>query len=540
MSRSFTLSGQSGTIPYDEYLRKIQSTNLNEDPAQYEKYLRKQLADFRPDEAVWESDQTRDPNDRGSGFGSAERLSLRYSGARSEEDPYLPDGTFLDHEFTERDPRGTQNMPDFGGEGRRQKMARANLIKFYKDDDFSVPESGVNPVQMVANIRGAQKQFKDRWQNFDESMDSWHNGSGAMRGEGSHVAMITTDGTIVNLADAKGQHREDPVNLLSNRTAAMLRHTAPDHRVKTSKYGMIKPVQTPDYNSWNTNRYNSHLDHEIPVEINGQMVNKSLALLILDLEGQRATKQIVAQGTDYDDSHGSIVRSMKHKINPEDLYKMIQIGMASATQPASANQEFFEGKQHVGRSRKFRGEVRELLNAGVINHDIAASMVQANRMLGPERAGDLRQAVSTSAADYGLYQVNKNRPASVKNMTSSLVREGLDTREIEEQRTTKTYGGIRPSVDNSPHEKLAFEDFAKNSKATIHRKANARKMKGRGVDDTVNDADMQEFSLPGRKTKGDSSYMGRQVQADYGDTDRSELSDTINIHDTMFKMLQMG
>lgn len=536
MSRSYTLSGQYGTIPYDEYLRKIQQTDLKEDPDQYEKYIRGQLADFRPDDPFFESDQVRDPNDRGSGFGSKERLSLRYSGARSEEEPYLPDGTFLDHEFMERDPRGTQNMPDFAA-ARKQREARAKFVKFYNDDDYSVPETGINPVQMVALIRGAQQQFKDRFKNFDESMDSWHNGSARQRGSKSHVAMITTDGTVLDLAEASQNLREDPVNVLSNRTAAMLRHTAADHRVKTSKYGVVRPTMDIDYNSWNTNRYNSYLDHQIPIEINGQMVNRGLAMMILDLEGQRATKQMVAQGTDYDDSQVNLLREMRLKLNPDDLYKMIMIGMTSATQSKSANQEFFEGRQIV-RHAKFDGDVRQLLSAGVINHDIAASMVQSNRELGPQKSSDLRRAVKKSAADYGLYKEARNRPASVKKTSNTLSREGLDTRSIEEQKETKTYGGIKPSQNYNPHEVLDYEDFAKKSRTTHKRHANTRKMKHRDVNDTVNDADMSEFALPGARHSRDAdSYGGRRTQADFGDILRKDSEDATNLHDTLYSMI---
>ncbi len=536
MSRSYTLQGQAGTIPYDEYLRKIQQTDLREDPDQYEKYIRKQLVDFRPDAPFFESDQTRDPNDRGSGFGSRERLSLRYTGARSEEEPYLPDGTFLDHEFMERDPRGTQTGPDMAA-ARAQREARAKFVKFYNDDDHSVPETGINPVQMVALIRGAQQQFKDRWKNFDESMDSWHNGSAATRGDRSSVAMVTTDGTIVNLAEAVQSLRQDPVNVLSNRTAAMLRHTAPDHRVKTSKYGIIRPTMDVDYNAWNTNRYNSYLDHQIPIEINGQMVNRGLAMMILDLEGQRATKQMTAQGTDYDDSQVTMLREMQLRINPEDLYKMIMIGMTSATQAKSANQEFFEGKQIV-RHAKFDGDVRDLLNAGVINHDIANSMQQSNRELGPQRSKDLRQAVKKSAADYGLYKESKNRPASVKHTQNTLAREGLDTRDVEDQKETKTYGGIKPSENYNPHTSVDFERYAKNSRTTQARKAHTRKMRGQTVTDTVNDADMDEFALPGaRKTHKKDSYGGRRTQADFGDILRKDSEDAANLHDTLYNMV---
>ena len=534
MSRSYTQAGQAGTIPYDEYLRKIQQTNLYEDPEQYEKYVRRQLVDFRPDAPFFESDQPRDPSDRGSGNGSRERLSLRYSGARSEEEPYLPDGTFLDHEFMERDPRGTQNLPDFAA-ARKQKEARAKFIKFYDDGDLSVPETGINPVQMVSLIRGAQQQFKDRWRNFEESMDSWHNGSPVQRGEKSSVVMTTTDGTIIDLAEATYKQRQDPVNLLSNRNPAMLRLTAPDHRVKVSKYGQVRPIMDIGANNWNTNRNNSYLDHQIPVEINGQMVNRGLAMLILDLEGQRATKQMVAHGTDYDDSQVNLLRESRIKINPEDLYKMIMIGMNSRTQSKTANQEYFEGRMMNRKSGKF-GDVRQLLNAGEINHDIASSMVQANRKMNMGEAKSLRDDVQTSAVDYGLYKTNTNRPIGVKKVSNTLAREGLDTRDVENSREVKTYGGIKPSEKYNPHEVLDYETFAKESKHGKVRKHGVGSSKNRSVNDVENDVDMSEFNLPGRKVARDAD-LGRATNAEFGDILRKDSEDANRLHDTLYQMV---
>jgi hypothetical protein len=538
MSRSHVL-GPTGTIPYDEYLRKIQSSSLEEDPDQYEKYLRRQLVDFRPDAPFFESDQVRDPSDRGSGFGSRERLALRHCGARSEEEPFLPDGTFLDHEFMERDPRGTQNQPDFG-QVRKHAQARGRFTKFYDDNDLSVPETGVNPVQMVALIRGSQHQMRDRLKIFDDSMDGWHNGGGAVRmGKNRGTALTTVDGTIMDLADATARQRQDPVGLLSNRTAAMLRLTSPDHRVKVSKYGQVRPVMSMESNQWNTNRYNSYLDHQIPVEINGQMVNRMLGLLILDLEGQRATKQMVAQGTDYDDSQESQLREMRQRIHPEDLYKMIQIGMTSSTQAASANQEFYAGKGNVNRGHNEKFDPTATMRETMINHDIAASMVQVNRTLGPQEQKDLRDMISTSAADHGVYLTQNNTRTAVRKSANTLTRDSLDTREIEEQRVAKQYGGIKPATHYNPMDRLDIEKFGKQSRVGRQRAGKRGGAKNASVDDVQNEAEMREFALPGRKeTMSARSTMGRRIQSEFGDTIRNDLSDNVDMRDIFMDMMR--
>ncbi len=524
MSRSHQ-PGNYGVIPSDEYLRKIQSSSLVEDPNAYENYIRSNLADFRPDAPFFESDQIRDPNDRGSGFGSTERLSLRHSGARTELHPYLPDGTFLDHEFTQRDPRGTQNMPDFQAE-RKQREARAKFIKFKNDSDFSVPETGVNPVQMVNKMRGMQGQMKDRLMIFDDSMDSWHNGGINDRGERRPISLTTEDGTIVNLADATYQERQDPVTQLSNRTPAMLRYTNPDHRVKVSRYGQVRPTMDMHSNDWNTNRNNAYLDHSIPVQINGQMVNRSLGILILDLEGQRASKQVVAQGTNYADSEVMQLRESQKSIDAGDLYKLIALG--AQTQPGAADPVI-----NANRLKNETLNITKTLHRSGIAHEVANSMMQVNRIPGVEKAKDVRKAVATSAADYGLYASNVNK-AHNKRVDNSLNRESFDTRHIEAQLETKLYGNIIPSRNYNPHTKLNFEDYAKNSRDTQQRYKNNNGAKNTTIDDTSNEVEMREFDLPNRKKMNGPRNMGRSLNSKHGDSD---FSDSVDIHTMLGNMI---
>lgn len=533
MSRSFT-ADTVGIIPYDEYLRKIEQSDMPEDPEAYEKHIRRNLVDFRPDEPFFESDMPRDPSDRGSGNGSRERLALRHSGGRSEETPYLPDGTFLDHEFMERDPRGTQNLPDFA-EGRRQREARGRFIKFYNDDDHSVPETGVNPVQMVSLIRGAQAQFKDRFMNFDESFDGWHNGSGQKRGKISTVQFTTTDGQIVDLADATAEQRQDPVTLLSNRTPSLGRWNESDHRVKTSKYGRIRPVMDLGANDWNTNRNNSYLDHSINVEINGQMVNRMLANVILDIEGQRLAKQVSARGATYGESEVDQNRAAIRKLDPDDLYKLIQMNLLSSTQGPTAHEQFDGSIMHRNRTEK--ANLPATQQAVKLNHEVLASMVQGARNIGVKHSKDIRDAVKTSAVDNGIYNENKPRNIGAKKTTDSLVREGLDTREIEESRVTKSYSMIKPTKVRKTHENADWEQYKKESQNTQERFKNFGRVKNRSVSDVQNEVDMGEFALPRRKQMPGAALNGRTQSQDFGDIQRVDSTSELDMHKTLYDMV---
>ena len=516
LTRGHSLSGQYGTIPYDTYFRKIEQHNGYEDPMTVENYMRQQLVDYRPDAPVFESDQPRDPNDRGGGFASRERLNLRHTGARSTESPNLPEGVFLDHEFMERDPRGIQNLPDLS-KAKDHQIARASMIKFSNDADYSIPESGINPTQMVSLIRNSQQQFKDRYSNFEESMDSWHNGGRIIDKKRNQVAMVTRDGTIVNLADVDQKVRRDYVALISDKVTGIPRWTEPDHRVKVSKYGMVKSIFDIGANKWNNNRSNSYLDHSIPVEINGQMMNKLLATLIIDLEGQRSTKQEITKGADYGDSLMNQVKESKTHINPEDIYKLMMIGMKSNSHAASAHEAMTSDTNN--KKLKLDSDNRFIMQQTKLNHHIAETIAQSNKKLGPKESKDMRDSVRKSAADDGIYAQSSTKK-TIDKVGNRLERSSKDTRHIEEEKIVQSYAGLKPSKyrDNKKidHEKLRGESRILNNKLL-----NQIKRKHDLENKSLGDIDMDELGDSPFRKKKDYGFEGRTT-GEHGDIDKHE------------------
>lgn len=507
MSRVDTLDGQYGIIPDDAYLRKIERTNLTEDPMMVENYMRGMLADYRPDAPFLASDEARDPSDRGGGNHSTERLALRHSGGRSEEDPYLPDGTFLDHEFLERDPRGVQNQPDWN-EARRQRLARGAFIKFSNDESYSVPETGINPVQMRDLIRNSQQQFKDRYSNFEESMDAWHNGGTIQTERGSVIQNITKDGTIIDLTEASVRNRQDAVTQLSNNVAGIPRYTTPDHRVKISRYGNVRPMQSIGAQNWNNNRSNAYLDHQIPVEINGQMVNRMLAALIIDIEGQRVNKQSVAQGAQYGDSAVNQTHQARRHINPEDISKIIAIGLDSNTQPTTSNAHYDGAMMSRGHANISDGDFRFVQGQSMVNLEMAKSMTQCNRRMTPNSRKDLREKIETTAMNRGIYREARTMRGVRPSRTTDAMRESMDTRHIEESRTVKSYSMVTPMKYRSTHERLAYEGFGAHSLANETRVKQYNK--GNVTTKTHEyDIDMPEFRTASRREVGPAEYMAR-------------------------------
>lgn len=520
-------SGSYGGIPTSEYLRKIETTNFYEDPNQLDSYYRQTLTDWKPDEPFLASDEARSSDDRGGGFGSAERLNLRHGGARTLEDPYLPDGTFLDHigGMTDRDPRGHALGPDMR-EHVKQQYARKDLIKFYDDSDYSVPESGINPEQMRDNIKSIHYQFKDRYSNFDTSFDAWHNGGTGIhkRTGGSDVAKHTLDGTVLDLADSTQRNRLDATAILSNDPTIAFRHSTPDHRVKVTKYGMVRANQFLKENDWSNNRMSTFLDHNQMAVIDGTMVNKMLAHLIVDLEGMRQTRQKIAQGTEYGESYNTKTR--KAKLSPQDVYKMMMIDL---TAPQNANSEY-DGKLLLKKTGVLNHDNRLLLDQSLFNHEIAASMVLATRKSRDKSEDNLRDLMEMVGASTD--ETTNSRETFSRKVHSgkkkTLNQNSLDTRYIENSRETMHYGGIKPSKTNRVNDMIAFNPFGSQSTQTLNRKGNRNELVSNDVtrNDYEQDQGLLDFGIYDKATKANSrEHMGfdHRNMMDIGDGEYESL-----------------
>jgi hypothetical protein len=508
-------SGAYGLIPESEYLRKIQvaPTTHQEDSSQVEQYMRNLMRDFTPDKPFLASDEPRNPNDRGGGTHSKEILDLRYSGKRSTEEPYLPDGTFTDFEFTELDPRGIASTPDMR-QHYEQQVARASLIKFYNDEDWSVPEQGINPVDMVANIKSGFYQYKDRYRNFDESFDSWHNGGPTRmpRVGGSDVNKTELTGDILDLTDASVRNRRDATSMLSNDPKVGFRYTVPDQRFKTARYGLVRANQDKSFQDWDNNRKSTFTDHANLAIIDGQQVNRMLGDLIHDLESRRYNKQMVAEGAAYGDS--SVNQVARKQLDPADIYKILRVG-GMTTQDPTAN-EAFEGKMIRQYGNKPLNN-NHLTNQHIqINHHILQSMEQATKrqkVQNPEDFTDLRNNIEESAKHLGVFKVaNNSKQRVVDSLTANQARSVEDLRILEESKTIKNYAGIKPAEQRNPHDKLRYEKYGQHSLQTQVRKG---RREGYGINtpyDFENDIDRGrlDFGVYNKATKVEPrDHMGR-------------------------------
>lgn len=458
-----------GLIPEDIYLRKIEVTGPAErDPYLVEQFMRSNLMDTRPDPPAWASDEIRSSNDEGSlGFFSKQRLELRHNGYFTPDMPYLPDGTFLDYigGLTDRDPRPANAGPDF----RRydeQRFARASMLKMYDDSDWSVPSEGINPQQMVANIKSGMYMFKDRYQNFEESMDGWTQASAGVQERKNYgPQLFRQDGVILDIANSEVKNRVDAVSKLSADPTVAFRHSTPDHRFKIARYGQTRANQylgVTDY--WN-NRTSSYVDHRLPRDLNGQLVNKMLANLIVDLQGQRDTKEMVAQGATYGDSY---VRQMQQrKLMADDVYKILQV-VGSA--PASANEQNYDGRMLPGAALLPPGTYRESMDNTRATHSIVESMQQATRTALEKGSShdDLRENIARSAADlsHAVEQSAGHGLAPMSRGSESGSRESRATHAtLDEHREMANYAQAVPVAEKPANQNASFEEFRAESRA---------------------------------------------------------------------------
>lgn len=505
--------GPYGTIPESEYLRKIETskTNYSDDSASVEQYMRNLMRDFSPDKPFLASDEIRNPSDRGGGTHGQEFLELRHSGARESSTPYLPDGTFYDFDSGFLDDRGICNQPNMRRHAEQQ-FARASLIKLYPDDDWSIAETGINPVQMVANKEAGFYQFKDRYQNFTESQDSWANGGPTKmpRIGGSDSNKTSLTGDILDLTDSTVRNRQDATSMLSNDPTIAYRYTVPDHRFKVARYGAVRANQDKSSQDWDNNRKSTFIDHANMAIIDGQRVNRMLGDLIYDLENRRHQKQLVAQGAAYGDSETNQITNKK--LDPADIYKILRIGGEVANDP-SANQEFFEGKSVRRYNDKPQNDRHKTAQHVQINHYILQSMEQATkRQKDKDSFTDLREHVEETAKHLGVFHTAKNTHHVTEGLTANQTRHTQDLRVIEDSRTIKNYAGVKPFEQRNPHDKLKYEKYGAHSLQTKMRKG---RREGYGINtpyDFENDIDRGrlDFGTFNRAIREDPrDHMGR-------------------------------
>ncbi len=508
-----------GEMPIAMYLQKIEQTCIYEDSDLMYNYNRASLKDIRPDKPMFESDQPRREN-----F-SADYLNMRAYGSRSTAEPYLPDGTFLDFDGMARDPRGTATEPNMMAH-RKQQEARGKFIKYYNDEDNSVPGEGRTPQQVIKDIKGSFYQVKDRMKIFEESMNNMHNG-------GASVHKITTSRECMQRTDAKHpdmrdeicNNRSSKVNDLSNNTSIGWRRTT-DNRFQIARYGHIRSVRNKKNDNVNKNRSNATLDMDIPVAFRDQNVAKSLALKMIDLSKKRQNDIINGKSLHFEESQQQSGKNYK-KISNADLSAM-ERNETDASQPMTANADINGVRsQHVtGGMVKSKLDANRMAKSDV-SIDIVKQMMSVNRTMNTKKLDDLREAIKQSADMNDFLHQQNNKSANHQEIKNELLWQSKANHEKGDSYKIANYKKtIDSMIINKPqnHDSVEWEDYKKSQKISDQRRGNLITSYMSGINTTEYD-NKDGLEIVHTKSIGGmgSKYMRKFMERD--DDDRETLGE---------------
>lgn len=463
MARS--IQGSGSLMPESAYLKKMEQTCIYEDPDQLENFYRNSLKDLRPDKPFFESDAPRRNN-----F-SRDRLNLRHGGARSLADPYLPDGTFLDHVFLEKDPRGNALEPDMR-QYRKQQEARGKFIKHGNDEDNSVPSSGWHPSHVVRDIKNQFYNVKSRMKIFEESMDGRHNGSSMQtKLKSTGICLQENDAKAPIMRDEMCYNKARIVNDLSNDTSIGWRRTT-DHRFKIAKYGLIRnnaPLSTQD---WSKNRANARVEHDILVSWKDQTASKALSLKMIDMMNKKKNDMETGEGAIYAEATET-QNGRSRKITPADLIKIQRdVDESRAYDPNT----ILGGEQ----SQHTRGLMPSLdsqkAKKVIIDPVIMDFMASINRKMSPRERDDLREQILQSNENYGILLQQKNRGANPKlEVNNELLWNSCANYEKGKSMKAANYGRVARNsfIEGAKNQNAYnFEQYKRDSKSQGQRRGN--------------------------------------------------------------------
>lgn len=460
MAGTDSIVGTSAEMPFDFYLKKVEQTCVFEPENLMENHFRNTLKDTSTDKPLFESDQIRYDNY------SQDRLNLRHVGRRSELEPNLPDGTFLDHQFLEKDPRGTTTGP-LMQKHRDQQFARAKFVKKYYDGDNSVPESGWHPVHIVRDIRNQFYNVKQRLQIFDTSKDSRTTPSAKYSGPLHSLKNDTIqDDRRPELRDSANYTRSRATEILSNSTQLGWRRIA-DHKFKVSKYGQVRGIMPLNQQNWSKNRGNVKLDHDVLLSWKDSTVNKSLSLKMIDLAQQKADAHLTGLHTKFEE--GKDQSNRKAVLTSNDLAGM-EVRESLTTQTDAPN-ILIKNEQSNRDGRRYIQQLdSKKMDKVVIDPEIINFMALSNKKLSHRDRDDLRKDIIKSNANYGVLMEQNNRKYNKDVNILENAWNSEDIRFKEESKKVFNYSTIKP--ENIPKiVNINFEDYAQKSKQLQNKKS---------------------------------------------------------------------
>jgi hypothetical protein len=503
------IQGSGSNMSTALYLKKMEQTCMFEDPDMLDSYYRSTLKNMHCDKPMFESDQPRRDNY------SEDRLNLRHSGARVTTQPYLPDGTFLDFGGLEEDSRGTALDPNMMLH-RKQQEARGKFIKFYSDEDASVPSEGRTQARVIADIKGQFYRVKNQLKIFDTSLDSRHNGGTKqiLRTNAAECMQEKSDREY-EMADAMCYNTQNITNNLSNNTSIGWRRTT-DHIFQVAKYGITRKNKDTKSQNLLKNRQNATIAHDVLVSYQGQNVMKSVGLKMIDLAKKKQNS--LQFGNDAEFGKGRTGMQRSQKLTPKDLSGMMSQSV-DVSQDAAAHTEL-NGEQvsHVNGKMTQQRRDLNLKKKSLVDMYIVSYMANNNRKLNKKVLSDLREEIAQSADFITLLHEQNNKTNSVVEVKNELLWSSMANFERGTSMKVQNYKRGADKLGAKDQGDFAFEEYKKEQKTSDQRRGNIQNPDQYIFDVTDYDQDAG-LEVVGTKLIGGMGSKYTRENIDNGDID---------------------
>jgi len=500
--------GQYGTMPEDLYLRKYETTFMPEDVDQTESYQRQLLKNRKPDPYLFESDAPRVCSE------SKCIINQRYGGYRTNTEPYLPDGLFLQFDHFDKDPRSIMLDPDFT-KMKEHSYARGKLTNYYPDEDNSVLEEGINPLQMRENIIQSIPLVKNYKKIFETSRDGRSNKVWMPHFEGHCKDLAYVDHQILDLNAATCANRNDFTTSFGNATPIGWL-TDIDTRFKVAKYGQIRPEKAFS-KDWHKTRREVKLDQMFGVSFEGINLTRDIALAMID--HIRNKKHQIETGRNTLFGEGTIATNQVRKDTADRIDKLIVSSTARAAHTVYSDEAAYAGSKalvpkldlaNVGSRNSANPHIIELMQYAAANRKEAVPISIAH---------DLQDLVFGTAPDAEIISNYQPQREASKQTFDSLQNRNIDSGHIVSDSTAiRDYRAAKPPSNdrNAINDEIDFEAYKSDSASNINLRSQET-FSSRGVEDFVGDA--RQTSINGDATKNrfvrsmDKSNMRNYVQS---------------------------
>lgn len=270
----------SGTTILDSYgqidpiyiYKRNERTNTPFPEDYYNQYARQVLKNPYQEAPLFEYEINRKFNQ------STDMLNIRETGRRTDKEPWLPDGTFLDFDAFAPDPRSMMQDPDYTLFITSSRARARNYTKKLDTDANQLMIDGcIHPAQMEYRKHSTIPRYKNAFRNFSTAYAGWASGSGLKQYKQSnamkHGSVPSSIGSHLQ-DNVAGTRRYDATTQLSMTQLGW--NSTTDHRFPVSSYSMVRPEMAYGANVPERNQRSTFVEYEVPVAIENENMPQNI------------------------------------------------------------------------------------------------------------------------------------------------------------------------------------------------------------------------------------------------------------------------